>query len=226
MQRVLLAALAATTIGLTATSAQAVVTVAVDGVPGTPLPYQIFGIMSTGNPVFGSSPNNTNIANVTYTGNVATTMGVTNGFAQVNDSAPKNPTFNTLIINPTQYSFDQMKFAVQLTTAGSFDVYYLMAGSGLNANLFSSYTQLGNTFSQAASTNVNYLISGGIFDGIMIRNNTTGSYLFEVKQNSYGAAPGAVPEPGAWALMLLGFGGIGLAMRRSRRTSGKLMQIA
>jgi len=28
---------------------------------------------------------------------------------------------------------------------------------------------------------------------------------------------GAVPEPGTWALMLLGFGAVGLAMRRKRR---------
>jgi hypothetical protein len=34
----------------------------------------------------------------------------------------------------------------------------------------------------------------------------------------------AVPEPGTWALMLLGFGGIGLAMRRRRRPA--LAQIA
>jgi hypothetical protein len=34
-----------------------------------------------------------------------------------------------------------------------------------------------------------------------------------------------VPEPATWALMLLGFGGIGMAMRRSRRTSA-LLQIA
>lgn len=35
----------------------------------------------------------------------------------------------------------------------------------------------------------------------------------------------AVPEPGTWAMMLLGFGGIGFAMRRSRR-SGALAQVA
>jgi hypothetical protein len=29
----------------------------------------------------------------------------------------------------------------------------------------------------------------------------------------------AVPEPASWALMMLGFGGIGAAMRRSRRTA-------
>lgn len=37
---------------------------------------------------------------------------------------------------------------------------------------------------------------------------------------------GAVPEPATWAMMLLGFGGIGMAMRRSRRGNGVLMQVA
>lgn len=31
---------------------------------------------------------------------------------------------------------------------------------------------------------------------------------------SFSAAVAAVPEPGAWALMLVGFGGIGALMRR------------
>jgi hypothetical protein len=37
---------------------------------------------------------------------------------------------------------------------------------------------------------------------------------------------GSVPEPGTWALMLLGFGGVGVAMRRTRKTKYRLMQIA
>ena len=37
---------------------------------------------------------------------------------------------------------------------------------------------------------------------------------------------GAVPEPATWAMMLLGFGGIGFAMRRGRKQNGRLLQIA
>lgn len=37
---------------------------------------------------------------------------------------------------------------------------------------------------------------------------------------------GAVPEPATWAMMLLGFAGIGVAVRRSRRSSEALMQVA
>ena len=41
-----------------------------------------------------------------------------------------------------------------------------------------------------------------------------------------GWVPG-VPEPATWAMMLLGFGGIGFSMRRSRRSnSGRLFQVA
>jgi hypothetical protein len=36
----------------------------------------------------------------------------------------------------------------------------------------------------------------------------------------------AVPEPATWAMMLLGFGGIGMAMRRGRKHNGRLLQVA
>lgn len=38
--------------------------------------------------------------------------------------------------------------------------------------------------------------------------------------------PTAVPEPATWAMMLLGFGGIGMTMRRKQRRNGALMQVA
>jgi hypothetical protein len=36
----------------------------------------------------------------------------------------------------------------------------------------------------------------------------------------------AVPEPGTWAMMLLGFGAAGYSMRRSRRAQPRLAQLA
>jgi hypothetical protein len=35
-----------------------------------------------------------------------------------------------------------------------------------------------------------------------------------------------VPEPATWAMMLLGFGAAGTAIRRSRRKETRLLQIA
>lgn len=35
-----------------------------------------------------------------------------------------------------------------------------------------------------------------------------------------------IPEPGTWAMLLLGFGGVGIAIRRRRKQTGKLLQIA
>lgn len=41
-----------------------------------------------------------------------------------------------------------------------------------------------------------------------------------------GSGAPAVPEPATWALMLAGFAGIGFQMRRSRKRSTRLMQVA
>ena len=82
---------------------------------------------------------------------------------------------------------------------------------------------------QKANQNADYILQGGVFTQIVI---TSTSPIKEFKQNSVtlGTVPDTlhpVPEPASWALMLLGFGGMGLVLRRGRR-SGKptLMQIA
>jgi hypothetical protein len=41
-----------------------------------------------------------------------------------------------------------------------------------------------------------------------------------------GGETGGVPEPSTWAMMLLGFGGMGVAMRRRRRSGSVLLQAA
>jgi hypothetical protein len=218
-------ALSALAAAMVASPAAAVVTLS--STDGTPLDYQIFGIKDTGNPVYGSSPNNTDVPNVTYDADTITTMNIKDGFAQINDAnAHGTPTWTQLIVNP-DYDFTQMKFALQTTDAATVDVYYLLAGSGLDANLFSSYTDTCATcfFSTDNKSDDKFLIAGDTFDGIMLKLRAPVSLapvadpptFFEFKQNSYDPAPGAVPEPATWAMMLAGFGAAGLAMRSRRR---------
>ncbi|HEV2593843.1 MAG TPA: PEPxxWA-CTERM sorting domain-containing protein [Sphingomicrobium sp.] len=225
MERLLKTAVAAAAMIAIASPAGAAITMTTT--TGMPLSYQIFGIANaSGNPVYGSSPNNTTVPNVTYTGDANMTMA--NGFAQLSDANSMNPSLFTVVINP-DLDFSQMKFAMQLVSAGTATVYYLLSGSGLDANAFASYTTasaFSGSFAPVSSDskdNNNYLVSGGTFDGIMIRS-TAPIELFEVKQNSYDPAPGAVPEPATWVFMLLGFGGIGMNLRRRRK--GALAQIA
>ena len=57
---------------------------------------------------------------------------------------------------------------------------------------------------------------------------TTGASSVNVGVNGFsnGVTVPPVPEPGTWAMMLLGFGGIGMAMRRRRRSGTALPQLA
>ena len=48
--------------------------------------------------------------------------------------------------------------------------------------------------------------------------NTNGSGVADLRQVRVGGVAAAVPEPGTWALMLLGFGAVGVSMRRRRST--------
>ena len=56
-------------------------------------------------------------------------------------------------------------------------------------------------------------------------NFTTASTISFFQSSSVSSAA-AVPEPATWAMMLLGFGGIGFAMRRGRKQNRRLLQIA
>lgn len=63
------------------------------------------------------------------------------------------------------------------------------------------------------------------FQGLIANTNGAQSAFTELGQASYGrvnfsySLAGAVPEPGTWALLILGFGAVGGAMRRRVRTS-------
>ena len=67
-----------------------------------------------------------------------------------------------------------------------------------------------------------FTVSGGDITklGFTFNPGVSTARQFRVEQVN-----GAVPEPGTWAMMLLGFGAIGFAMRRRRQTSGDRIRV-
>jgi len=92
--------------------------------------------------------------------------------------------------------------------------------------------------------------NGGVDDGQVTNNTGTFSLFFSNPQptslslnqfyvryqsinttgirggSGTGIPVGSVPEPATWAMMLVGFGGIGMAVRRGRKHKDRLLQIA
>nr|NUR37765.1 PEP-CTERM sorting domain-containing protein [Sphingomonas sp.] len=71
----------------------------------------------------------------------------------------------------------------------------------------------------------------GVDGGSSITNlrfvtDPTSTTVSLIKQVRIIAAPGAIPEPSTWGMMLLGFAGIGMAVRRSKKRNPALLQIA
>jgi hypothetical protein len=94
-------------------------------------------------------------------------------------------------------------------TSGTFD----LSGSGFVLEYYA--VKYGNEF-----TLYEYLGTDGT--GSWVTNGKNG-----VSHIAFFGSPGtAVPEPATWAMMLLGFGAAGTALRRSRRKDSKLLQIA
>ena len=73
------------------------------------------------------------------------------------------------------------------------------------------------------------LAAGAFYDsnaatGLANNSNVgvTGRYVFNVRGGNVTPAPGAVPEPATWAMMLLGFGALGSVLRRKRSTEARV----
>lgn len=86
------------------------------------------------------------------------------------------------------------------------DNFYYLTGNFVSGN--------GVGFDTAAGTSANLFTT--VFD--QYRVNTVNPFQSGfVQANSSAAAVAAVPEPSTWALMLLGFGAVGGAMRSAKR---------
>ena len=82
----------------------------------------------------------------------------------------------------------------------------------------------GNVAGDAGNVSVFYLFDFGTEGGFVSLDDAQGwsnAILYYDPQQ-----PPAVPEPATWAMMLLGFGAAGTAMRRSRRRTAMISQLA
>ena len=106
---------------------------------------------------------------------------------------------------------------------------------GVNPITFQAFDQNGVLLGTIIGNNADGVFTGTTGDDAFYGATNAGgiSYLtitdpggIEIDQIQYGllAQVAGVPEPGTWAMMLLGFGAVGFAMRR-RRTP-QLAQVA
>jgi len=135
-------------------------------------------------------------------------------------TADSSPTSNTGDYHPP-YSLDYDTILGSIT--GLNDSATFNFGS-LN---LSGFTVLGAHFGNNIDSDVNNVTAFWLLD---LGATTTHTITLSDGQGSSNAqifaTGGAVPEPATWAMMLLGFGGIGMAMRGSRKATGRLMQVA
>ncbi len=107
---------------------------------------------------------------------------------------------------------------------GSADSYNLFQFFGANGNLGKLFTGSdfaapanGDQFSGVTNRWVTVNFAGDLAQGVQgvrLRSGTEALELDNIKLTA------AVPEPATWAMMLVGFGGVGFAMRRKTRAAG------
>lgn len=105
-------------------------------------------------------------------------------------------------------------FSGTALSATATDLYFDFSGIG-----HIQWDQFGNGFSNAFCLDTPGAAFTCIGSPPSINIYVNGSLDYSQPQGSYllGSVAGAIPEPGAWAMLILGFLGIGSAMRRARR---------
>jgi hypothetical protein len=173
------------------------------------------------NVVFGSTENG-NSADVKFTGNTAINITDGAGFASISD-ANRTPDFRVLTIELTK-AFTDLQFSLQLNDDGRVLIEYALFGSNnfLPAGGTNPFTQNGNQLRDYQLTSNPDVAMGALritscsLAGVCTAGVGSGTGINFEKQNSVTLVGSAVPEPGTWAMMLIGFGAIGASMRRRR----------
>ena len=140
-----------------------------------------------------------------------TLTGSRNATFTLDDSIPDSSTSSALVGNQIFFN------AVAGTFGGTAGIADISFGTNLIADLniqsaslgFTQLSAAGDLFTGPASNPIfntgTFSLSGGFLAGPATLTITR-------------AAVAAVPEPGTWAMMLIGFGAMGVSMQRRRRT--------
>ena len=142
-------------------------------------------------------------------GNLSTNPGAATVFT-ADDSLLTNLTFEILTgFTAAEFNLengDPASFMVNLTDSAG-DTFSQMLTKLNGSNIFNIVAPSGTVYTSATFS-------------------STGGGFADLKQLRVTLASGAVPEPATWAMMLFGFAGIGMALRRRRRGSTRLEQVA
>ena len=137
-----------------------------------------------------------------------------------NDSRPD--TDATISYMNLNYSAIGQTYTTNLTNTAKTN-FFNAAALPLYANGFSSDTNTSGTSTRSFNTGVNPNVGTIWIIGASISNLDQKIDSFKLKSISYDlpdippSGGGAVPEPATWALLILGMGTIGAAMRRQKR---------
>lgn len=141
-----------------------------------------------------------------------------NGTASTADTLPTN---NTGAYNPP--------YALNTSTVlGSLANLNGSATLNFGSLNLTGFTVLGAHFGNNIDSNANNVTAFWLID---LGNTVTNTITLSNGQGSsnaqiFATGPHGVPEPATWGMMLLGFAGMGMVLRRSRRSSNALMQAA
>lgn len=113
-----------------------------------------------------------------------------------------------------------IEFALTGENAGGTVDFYLTDGFGVVHSFLDQLMGNGNTAFGFAAT------GGDVITNVFFSADTPPGSIDILKQIRIEPAVAPVPEPGTWALMLLGFGAAGYSLRRNRRRKGEVLQFA